>query len=494
MTGMPLRRNQLTEKDRRNMSNVLDLYDQTYFSFERAIRITNLLQCVWLYNRAIDIDGLRWFHHHLQQGRLARRIERSPLPFGRHRWVSPSGQSDLEIVETPCARQEFDAWLGEQANTALDAEHGPGWHLAVLPFTDGGAGVSLVISHCLTDGVGLCEAVAKAASGRHDPINWPAPGSRQRWQALREDARQTVRDIPGIGRAVIAAAQFARRDGGRAGTATLPPTAPPVLCGGADEPVTLPTATIFVDAEEWDARAHPLAGTSNTLLAGLAARLAQRVGRVTADGSVTLTLPVNERAAGDTRANAITNVDITVDPAPATRDLSEIRAAIKQALIRSQEKRNERWELLHLAPLLPQWLVRRCVGVSANGATSVVSSNLGVVNPAAYRPDGTDADHFVMRPLGPGVTKAIMHRLGGLLVLLSGRTHGRVFVSVLAYRPDRANSNDDLWRDLSSALSDFSLTTTAGWPNPVSVAGARHPDHLGLGGCDCSPSEVVRTL
>ena len=68
-----------------------------------------------------------------------------------------------------------------------------------------------------------------------------------------------------------------------------------------------------------------------------------------------------------------------------------------------------------------------------------------------------------MKPLGPGVTKAIMHRLGGLLVLLSGRTHEQVFVSVLAYQPGRSNSNDGLRQDISSALSDFSLTATTGW-------------------------------
>ena len=184
------------------MSNVLDLFDQTVFLGERATGATNLLQCVWIYDRAIDIDGLRQFHRHLQQGRLSRRVERSALPFGRHRWVSPSGQSELEIVATPRPREEFDAWLNELANTPLDAEHGPGWHLAMVRFTDGGAGVSLVISHCLTDGVGLCEALTEAASGRHDPINWPAAGSRRRPQALREDARQTLHDIPGIGRAV----------------------------------------------------------------------------------------------------------------------------------------------------------------------------------------------------------------------------------------------------------------------------------------------------
>jgi hypothetical protein len=93
-----------------------------------------------------------------------------------------------------------------------------------------------------------------------------------------------------------------------------------------------------------------------------------------------------------------------------------------------------------------------------------------VVNPAAYRPDGTDADHFVMRPLGPGVTRAIMHRLGGLLVSLSGRAHGRVFVSVLAYQPDRPNSNDFLRQHLSNALSDFSLTATTGWGCPERCA------------------------
>jgi hypothetical protein len=210
----------------------------------------------------------------------------------------------------------------------------------------------------------------------------------------------------------------------------------------------------------------------------LAARHAERVGRVTADGSVTPSIPVNERAAGDTRANAITNVDITVDPARAATDLREIRAATKQALIRHREVPDERWALLPLVPLLPQRLTRRMVGLATGGTTNVVSSNLGVINPAAYRPDGTDADHFVMKSLYPGVTTAIMHRTGGVLAFLSGRVHQQVFVSVLAYQPGRPNSNEDLWRDLSSVLSDFSLNATTGWgrPEPVTVANSSQPD------------------
>src|SRR5271166_6508154 len=248
------------------MSNVLDLVDHTFFRVERAARMTSLIQCVWVYDGVVDIDGLRQFHRHLQRGRLARRIERSPLPFGRHRWVSPNDQPDLEIIQSPLPREEFDAWLNEQANTPLDAEHGPGWHLAMLPFTDGGAGVSLVASHCLTDAVGLCEALADEACGYDNAINWPSALSRPRWRALREDARQTVRDIPGIGRAAVAAARFVRHNLGRAGSAT--PT--PAPSAGADERITPPTATIFVDADEWDARAHSLGGTANTLLEALA--------------------------------------------------------------------------------------------------------------------------------------------------------------------------------------------------------------------------------
>jgi hypothetical protein len=447
------------------MSNVLDLVDHTFFRVERAAGMTSLIQCVWVYASAVDIDGLRQFHGHLQRGRLARCIERSPLPFGRHRWVSPSDQPHLEIIQSPRPREEFDAWLNEQANTPLDSEHGPGWHLAMLPFADGGAGVSLVASHCLTDAVGLCEALADAACGYDNAINWPGAESRPRWRAIREDASQTVRDIPGIGRAFVAAARFVRRNRCRAGSPSPAPVLP-----AAVESVTVPTGTVFVDAEEWDARAESLGGTSNTLFAALAARLAQRIGRVAADGTVTLTMAINQRMAGDTRANAITNVDFTVDPAPAATDLREVRAATKQALIRSQQQPDERWTLLPLVPLVPERLGRRWVGAATNSAASVGSSNVGAVNPAVNRPDGTDADHFAMRSLSAGVTTAIMHQLGGLVSLLSGRVRGQVFVAVVAYQPDRLNSNDDLQQRISSVLSEFSLTATIGWPCPEPVS------------------------
>ncbi|MDP7724232.1 hypothetical protein [Mycobacterium sp. TY814] len=432
------------------MSNVLDLVDQTFFRLEQAAGVG---QCVWVYNRPVDIDGLRRFHHQLLQGRLARSIERSPLPFGRHRWVSQRGPSALQIAHQPRPRAEFDAWLTEQVNTPLDAEFGPGWHLAVLPFTDGGTGVSLVLSHCLTDGVGGAIAVAEAACGREPSAHWPAAGSRTRWRALREDARQTARDMPAVCRALAAAARFARQNRGRA-TPILP-------IAGADEPYTAPTTTVFVDAGEWEARAHALGGTSNTLFAAVAVKLAHRVGRVAADGTVAVAIPVNERAADDTRANAVTMVNITVDPARVAADLRVIRAAVKHALTGYRELPDERRTLLPLIPWLPRRLTRRLVGVATGGATNVVvASNLGTAPPALSRPDGLDADYVAVRSVYPDLTEAMLGQIGGLLSLHAMTVGRRIAISVLGYQPGQINSNTALQQHISCVLDEFSLTAT----------------------------------
>ena len=454
-------------KGTEEMTNILDLADQALFLGERATGATSVIQCIWVYDRAIDVDGLRRFHHHLQRGRLARRIERSPLPFGRHRWVTSSDSSDIEFTQTPRPREEFDDWLTNQAHTPLDAEHGPGWHLAVVPFTDGGTGVSLVVAHALIDGVGLAMALVEATSGVDDAIMWPPARSRRRWRALGQDARQTVRDIPAVGRAARAAIRMARRHRRDAGA----PARASKHVDSRDERITLPGATAFIDASEWDARAQSLGGTSNALLAGLAADAAQRMGRVTVGGdAVMLSIPVNERTDGDTRANAVTNVDVTVDPTDATTDLRGIRAAIKQALIYHNNVPDERLALLPIVPLVPKRLMRRMVSVATGNAASVVSSNLGEVPSAVTRPDGTDAEYCTARSVYPGMTRATMHRTGGVLGFISGRVNGKVGISVLSYQPGRPNSDVELRQTLSSTFAAFSLNATMQWESTELVA------------------------
>lgn len=437
------------------MDNVLDPLDQFTFDAERVTGVASMPHPVWVYNRPVDIDGLRKFQHHLQQGLLARRIQPSPLPFGRHRWVSTESPSDIEIVATRRPRGELDAWLEEQAGTPIDPEHGPGWHLAVLPFTDGGAAVSMVISHCLADGIGLFRAIAAAVEGRDAPIDWPAAGSRRRWQALREDLRQTVRDIPAVGRGVGAAVRLARR-ARREAAGAAPSSRPLRLPTGTDETLTPSVVTVVVNADEWDARAHALGGTSNVLLAGLASHLAQRMGRGTTDGSVLMKVLVNERVGGDTRANAISSLAITVDPVSARTDLREIRAAVKRALISHQESRDDERAVMSFVPLLGL-LPKRLVRLFDN---TVVSSSMGAVDPAVIRPDGADADFFVPRVSYPTLSKGLMDSMGGVLYALSATAQHQVSVSVTAYQPGYTNSNEALRQDLSKVLDEFALTGT----------------------------------
>lgn len=435
------------------MDNVLDPLDQFTFDAERVTGVSSLPHPFWVYDRPVDVEGLRRFHCHLRQGLLFRRIEPSPLPFGRHRWVSVEDSSDIEIIATPRPRAGLDAWLDEQATKPVDPEHGPGWHLSVLPFTDGGAAVSLVISHCLTDGIGLFKAIADASEGRAAPVSWPAAGSRGRWKALREDGRQAMRDIPALGRGAVAAVRLARRVR-RNGDGVASPARPLRLPTGADEPLTPSVAAVFVNADEWAARAQALGGTSGVLLAGLAAHLARRMGRNNTDGSVSTKILVNERVAGDTRANAISSLTVTFDSASATTDLRGIRSVIKQALVDHQESRDDERAVMSFVPLLGL-LPKRLVRLVDN---TVVSSSLGAVEPAVVRPDGRDADLFGARVSYPTVSKAVMESMGGVLYVLSTTALGQVSVAVTAYQPGYPNSNEALRQQLSSALNDFLLT------------------------------------
>ena len=135
--------------------NRLALVDQGFFAGHRAIGQTEVMQVVWVYEHAIDFDGLRRFHHNLGYGLFGRRIERSPLPFARHRWVSDRGPSDIDIAECARPRAELSDWADERSQLPADPEWGPGWHLGVLPLTDGSTAVSLVVSHYLLDGLGF---------------------------------------------------------------------------------------------------------------------------------------------------------------------------------------------------------------------------------------------------------------------------------------------------------------------------------------------------
>ncbi|WP_304528656.1 type I polyketide synthase [Mycobacterium sp. E2327] len=440
------------------VDNTLTHVDQAVFRATRAINDT-LTQVTWIYDRGVDLDGLRRFHRNLGCGLLGRRIERSPIAFARDHWVMAQASEDIDITATPRRRAEVSAWADERTRLPIDPELGPGWHLGVLPLEDGGAAVSLVVSHTVVDGVGLGQAIADAAEGRTHNLGYPPAGSRALGRALREDLRQTVKDLPDIAHALVAVARKAWPDR-KEFASSMKAAPPPPRSASSNQAVQVPTLTAYIDLAEWDARAKSLGASSNSLVAGVACRLAVRVGRVHDDGTVSLRFPVSLRTQGDTRGNALTVVDVTVDPTHAATDLGETHVKITQAILAAMNSPDDEFlATFPLAVMIPRWVNRRLAGMAAGGASLPVTvSNLGDLPPAANRPDGTDADYVNMRGLEPDIKKSTLEHIGGQLFVGSGRGRGKIFIRISAYVLGRSNTQDELREIISRTFAEFDLT------------------------------------
>ncbi len=439
------------------MDNRLAHMDQASFLGLRALGYGTLVQFSWIYNRSVDVDGLRRFHRNLGYGLLGRRVERSPLPFARDHWVVSRAPRDVDIADTPRPRADVSAWTYKRACKPIDPEYGPSWHLGALPLEDGGTAVCLTASHTVADGLGFLQAIADAAKGRTRNLGYPPPGARTRRRAVLEDGRQTIASAPELARAVRATVRVARgrRKDVAASIASAPPS--PRLAAG-DQPVVVPSLTAYVDMAEWDACAKSIEGNSFTLFAGFAGRLGVRMGRVCTDGTVTLSFPVSERAEDDTRGNALVFPVVSVDPTHLSSDLGEVRLKFKQAFADLREITEELLAPLPLTSLTPKWVARRAAGMGLGAAASPIGcSNLGEIDPAVNRPDGTDADYASGRLLEPGVTKRTLERMGGQLFVVSGRIHGKLWISINAYLVGQNNTPEALREVTSRTFAEFDL-------------------------------------
>src|ERR1700737_2493724 len=236
-----------TANDDARPDNRLSFMDQAAFLAMRATGREQLMQCVWVYEHAVDFDALGRFHRNFGYGLFGRRIERSPLPFARHRWVSSLGPpSDIEIAESARSRAELSDWADERAQLRVDPEWGPGWHLGVLPLTDGSTAITLVGSHCLADGGGALLSIIDAVKGNTRDYGYPPPRSRTRLRAALADARETAQGAPEAARTLVAATKLAirRREFIRRSKASRP--AAPAGDDG-DRNVVVPAITIYVD-------------------------------------------------------------------------------------------------------------------------------------------------------------------------------------------------------------------------------------------------------
>jgi hypothetical protein len=436
----------------------LALLDQAAFLRLRATGQGSVCQCTWVYDRGVDIDELRVFNANLGTGLLGRRIECSPLPFGRHRWVVDSRAHGIDVTARR-PRAEIGAWIEKRGRVRVDPESGPTFHLGVLPLDDGGAAVTLVASHCVADGLGLATAITEAVKGESRDFGYPQANSRGWWRAVSEDMTDAVRALPAVIRAVIATLMILLR---LSPDVKAPSTAPqaPVVTETGDE-AELPSVTMQTDAAAWDARARELKGSSNTLFIAFAARLAHRIGRVHPDGdTVTVILPVSERGTDDDRANALTSITLAVDGQAVTDDMSSVRADVKSRLT-SLTQPNEMLAGLPLIPFTPRWLVRHTEGIAmASGQLPVGVSNLGSFDTVVGRIDGGDATEVSMRLAEQGITRRRIERTHGQLFCGTGTVNGRRFITVVAYQSGAQNTASSARELACAALADLHLSAT----------------------------------
>ncbi|MDR3661422.1 MAG: hypothetical protein P4L86_13715 [Mycobacterium sp.] len=438
--------------------NTIDLGDQASFTGLRALGRGPVIQFTWVYDRPVDLDGLRRLHRNLGGGGLlGRRIERSPLPFGRHRWVRSHGPRNLDVAATTRTRAEVNDWADERGRLPVDPEHGPPWHLGVQPFEDGGAAVSLVVSHTVGDALAIAEAVADAVNGASRDLGYPSPRSRTRREALRQDLRQTVRSVPSWFRAVVGAAKIAREQKSDLAASAKSVTAP-VSGDGGDTPVPLPFVAAHVDIDEWHRRAKSLGGTSNVLFAGFAARLGQVIGRLDDDGRAMLSFPVSIRTESDTRGNALSTITVMADPVKVNTDLTEVRGDIKRELGGVEEWTRMMLTPLPLTPLVPKFAVRRLEKMVLKVGKPIGCSNIGQASPALNSPDGTQADYFLPRLVEPGLTPVDLERLNGHLFVVFCETPKWATVNATAWEPGDANTKVALADSMRKVLAELGLT------------------------------------
>lgn len=436
----------------------LEFLDHAALELMRATGRNQLMQCVWVYERPLDRDGLERFHHNLYTSLGSRLIERSPLPFGRPRWVRPvNPPPPIHFAEQPRPRAELLDWADELAKLPIDPETGPGWHLAVQPLLDGSTAVSIVASHVIGDGVGALMAVFEAVTGNIRNPGYDQPGARTRIQAVRADLRQALRDVPLTVRTAVKAVKMfrAKREGFARARAAQSSTA-------HGEHVVVPSVAIYVDAAEWDAKADSLSGNSYSLLAGFAAKLGEHLDRRrTADGAVTLLIAINLRESlDDDRALAMAFANATIDPEKVTVDLTESRTAVRQAREAAKREPDPTMELFALIPWLPRKAVKGIADLlfSYSEGLPVACSNLGDLPPDLARVDGTPADNVFIRALDADVTMGELERSHGQLVLVSGRINGKVSISVEAYQLGRENSHQSLRELAARTLDEFGLS------------------------------------
>lgn len=434
--------------------DVLCYMDQGSFVGLRALGRGPALHLTWSYPHAIDEAAVRQFSERLARGLLGRLLQRSPLPWGRHRWVANPVPGPVTWFRDPLplgGLPERNALL----DLPVDPERGPGWRLAVQALEGGGCALTMLVSHTIADMQAASQAIADAVAGRGLDHGFPAPSWRWSPVRLARDSVESLRALPGVWRALVALVRRSRTERvGLSRSNSRARSSPDQREPAAD----VPLVQVVMDAGACQQRASDLGVASNTLITAFAARLAVRMGRVDASGRVKLVLPVSDRHSGDRRGNALRSIAVMADPDDCRNDPRALQRDLKAALASLIRHGDDLSPLFPLIPYVPLRLARRLERAALGADLPVGCSLIGELPLELIRPCGEAS--LLQISLLERYTASELERLGGVLFIPCCRVGERLFLTVSGYTPDRATTRAELAPFVRDALTDMGLRGT----------------------------------
>jgi diacylglycerol O-acyltransferase len=435
--------------------DVLCYMDQGSFVGLRALGRGPVLHLTWLYPHAIEEAAVKRFSERLARGLLGRLLQRSPLPWGRHRWVANPVPGPVTWFRDPIPTECLPRLRGVLFDLAVDPERGPGWRLAVHALEGGGCALTMLVSHTIADMQAAAQAIADAVAGRGVDDGFPAPAWRWSPTMLARDSVESLRALPGVWRALVALVRRSRE--GSAGLSRS--TSRGRSSHGHLEPaVVTPLVQVVMDAEAFQLRASELGVASNTLILAFAARLAFRMGRVDATGRVKLVLPVSDRHSGDRRGNALRPVTVMADPKACRNSPLALQRDLKAAMASLIRHGDDLSPLLPLIPYVPLWLARRLERAALGADLPVGCSLTGELPMDLNRPCGEAS--LVQLSVLERYTAPELEALGGVLFMGSYRVGERQFLPTTGYAPGRATTHAELAPLVRGALADMGMGGT----------------------------------
>lgn len=421
--------------------------DHLAYELFRATGRNQLMQCLWIYDREVDLAALQRTNEKLADLSFNRLIQPSFLPWSRPQWVKPTSvSSPIEHTNQILQRSLFMDWANGHARKPIDPVKGPAWRIGVQIFDDGTTAISFVGSHLVIDGMGALRAIDAAIRGIELPNNYKTRGEEGWLTRCISDFKQTLNDAPST---LISLAKIAKDSWSTTVKPDLQKSKKAIDSLQQNSVIELPSVTATIESTVWDACASRLGGHAHSLLPGFVATLASNLGRSrSSDGAVHLLIPIDRRLdLFDERALAIEFRSLTVTPNHFNTDLRPMNASLK-AMLRGAKK-NQISKLTALLPAIawmPQKVITKLVNRMFAYADErpVSCSNLGDLPEMLGQIDGAPCSQIIARAVDVNVSLADLERSHGHLVVVSSRYKDTISLSVEAcqIKPSLTTTNE----------------------------------------------------